>query len=82
MGEPINEVTYNAAVAACEKGGAWQRAIGVLTQMRADGLTPGVRAYTAAISSCASAGEAPMALEARCRRDDSVSHQHLVSSPL
>ena len=38
-------MTYNSAIAACEKGGEWKRALNVLSQMRADGIAPGVK-YT------------------------------------
>ena len=48
-------MTYNSAIAACEKGGEWKRALNVLSQMRADGIAPGVKAYTAAIAACARA---------------------------
>ena len=50
----MNEVSYNAAISACEKGQQWQRALGLLAAMPAAGVVANVVSYNAAISACES----------------------------
>lgn len=47
---------YNSALHACEKGGQPGRAIALLDQMEAEGISPDVRSYTAAIGACGKTG--------------------------
>lgn len=47
---------YNSALHACEKGGQAGRAIALLDQMEAEGISPDVRSYTAAIGACGKTG--------------------------
>jgi pentatricopeptide repeat protein len=43
---------YSAAINACEKGGLWQHALGLLAVMQQSCLGPDVVTYSAAISAC------------------------------
>ena len=34
-----NTITYNAAISACEKGGQWEEALGLLREMGSKGIS-------------------------------------------
>ena len=46
------QVSYSAAISACEKGHEWQRALQLLEEMATAGVAPNVYSYSAAISAC------------------------------
>ena len=48
-----NVITYFAAISACEKGGEWQQALGLLAVTQTADLVPNIITYNAAISACA-----------------------------
>ncbi|CAE8586890.1 unnamed protein product [Polarella glacialis] len=52
-----NEVTYNAAISACEKSGQWQQALSLLSLMPEARVVPNEITYSAAISACEKAGQ-------------------------
>ena len=45
-------ITYAATISACEKGGQWQRALGLFEEFRSHGLQANVITYNATISAC------------------------------
>ena len=47
-----NEISYNATISACEKGGRWQQALMLLEAMQKVKVTPSEISYTATISAC------------------------------
>ena len=47
-----NEISYSAAISACEKGKQWEEALRLLQQMTCRALTPNEISYSAAISAC------------------------------
>ena len=47
-----NLVNYNAALAACEKAGAWREAQALLQRMRAAGTPPDRISFHTAIAAC------------------------------
>jgi len=47
---------YNALITACERNGAWQRAVALVLQMEEDGFRPDEKSYSAAISCCGNCG--------------------------
>ena len=49
---PRDTVTYNAAISACEKGGQWQTALDLLTEMERKSIPRNTITYNAAISAC------------------------------
>ena len=49
---PRNEISYNAAISACEKGKQWEEALRLLQQMTCRTLTPDEISYNAAINAC------------------------------
>ncbi|CAE8624273.1 unnamed protein product [Polarella glacialis] len=51
-----NEISYNAAISACEKGGQWLGALTLLQQMRDARLTAISQARSTVISACSRAG--------------------------
>ena len=58
-----NEVTYNAAISACEKGGRqWQKALALLAEMPSAEALPNEISYNAAISASEKSGEWQWAL--------------------
>jgi pentatricopeptide repeat protein len=44
--------TYSCLLAAYRRGLLWNRSITTLSEMRASGLAPGLRAYTTAMQTC------------------------------
>ena len=50
-------ISYNAAISACEKGGQWQQALSLLSEMQDAGVTRNVISYNAAISACEKGGQ-------------------------
>ena len=51
-----NTITYNAAISACAKGGQWEEALGLLSEMASKGVERNIITYSAAISACEEAG--------------------------
>ena len=49
---PPNEISYSAAISACEKGKQWEEALRLLQQTTCRALTPDKISYSAAISAC------------------------------
>jgi pentatricopeptide repeat protein len=49
-------ITYNAALAACERAGEWETALQLLLRMSGDGVPRDADTYGIAISACARAG--------------------------
>ena len=47
-----DEISYSAAISACEKGKQWEEALRLLQQMTCRALTPNEISYNAAISAC------------------------------
>ena len=45
-------VSYSAGISACEKGGQWQRALALLSEIWEAKLEPNVISYSAGISAC------------------------------
>ena len=56
-------LTFNAALSACAKTGAWEEALALLEEMRARRLSPELVSFNAAISACARAGRWGQALK-------------------
>ncbi|CAK0795997.1 unnamed protein product [Prorocentrum cordatum] len=62
-------IVYNAAISACEKGEQWQRALGLLSEMREADLQPNVISATtlrSARARRASSGSGLWCFSARC----------------
>ncbi|CAE8656581.1 unnamed protein product [Polarella glacialis] len=57
-----NEITYNAAISACEKGGQWQVALNLLSLVPEARVVPDKISYNAAISACEKGGQWQLAL--------------------
>ncbi|CAK0894342.1 unnamed protein product, partial [Prorocentrum cordatum] len=55
-------VSYNAGISACEKGGQWQRALSLLSEMWQAKLEPNVISYNAGISAWEEGGQWQRAL--------------------
>ena len=51
-GVPPNLINYNLAVRALGKGGDWERATGLLEDMKKAGVSPDDRTFNAAIEVC------------------------------
>lgn len=50
------QVSYNAAIDACARGGLWQRALDLLSEMPTVGLEPSVVSYNVALDACGREG--------------------------
>ncbi|CAN0564514.1 unnamed protein product, partial [Ectocarpus sp. 12 AP-2014] len=48
-GVPPNAINYNQAIRALGKGGDWERATGLLEEMKEAGVSPDERTFNAAI---------------------------------
>ncbi|CAE8639941.1 unnamed protein product [Polarella glacialis] len=57
-----NEVSYSAAISACEKVGRWQLALKLLDTMPQISIVPNAVSFNAAISACEKGGQWEMAL--------------------
>ena len=55
-------ITYSSVINACAKGGEWQRALGLLDEMRSRGLVPDEITYNSVINACAKGDESQRAL--------------------
>lgn len=55
--------SFNTAIAACGRGGHWQKAMDLLAGMTLEGIKPNVFTYNAAIGVCATAGQYRIGLE-------------------
>lgn len=53
--------TYNSLAKVLGSCGEWERAMGLLSDMRQRGLTPDVVSYTALISACEKSGQVMVA---------------------
>ncbi|CAE8589698.1 unnamed protein product [Polarella glacialis] len=58
-----NEISYNAAISACEKGGQWQLALNLLSRMPEARVVPNEISYNAAIGACSKGGQWELALD-------------------
>jgi pentatricopeptide repeat domain-containing protein 1 len=58
-----NVRSYTAAIDACSKGGQWQKALKLLTEMQLQGITPNEKTFTAAIDACSKGGQWQQAFE-------------------
>ncbi|CAE8584132.1 unnamed protein product, partial [Polarella glacialis] len=47
-----NEVSFGAAISACEAGRMWQLALGLLSEMRATGARPDIMSCGSALRTC------------------------------
>ena len=56
-----DEITYNAAISACEKSGQWQLALNLLSLMPKAEVLPSEITFNAAISACEKAGHGQLA---------------------
>ena len=56
-------LVFNASISACEKGGEWQMALYLLSQMPEAGVVPDQISFHAGISACEKGGEWQMALQ-------------------
>ena len=54
QGLQANVIPYSATINACGKGRQWQRALGLVDKMRADGLQPAVITFRATSGACSS----------------------------
>ena len=54
---PPNVISNNSAISACEPGGHWQHALGMLLRMQHNDVLPDVVNYSSAISACARGGQ-------------------------
>ena len=57
-----NDVSFNAAISACEKCGEWQMALRLLSKMFAAAIFPTVISFNASISACDKSSQWQMAL--------------------
>ncbi|CAE7286311.1 unnamed protein product [Symbiodinium pilosum] len=57
-----DEISFNAGISACEKGGEWQMALCLLSQMPAARVIADEISFSAGISACEKGGEWQMAL--------------------
>jgi len=48
---------YTVAMRLCNKGGLWERALGLMAEMRAAGVAPNVITYNALIRACGKSGK-------------------------
>lgn len=49
-------VSYSTAIMACSRAGNWERALGLLGEMRSEGLAPNSTTFTAAMAACRKSG--------------------------
>ncbi|CAK0805438.1 unnamed protein product, partial [Prorocentrum cordatum] len=56
------QLSYNAGVSACEKGGQWQRASALLSEICEAMLEPNVISYSAGVCACEKGGQWQRAL--------------------
>ncbi|CAE8656583.1 unnamed protein product [Polarella glacialis] len=80
-----NEITYNAAISACEKVGQWQRALSLLGSMPEARTSPDEISFSASISACGPGGQWQSALDVLRKMleqqvmPDEVSYNALIS---
>lgn len=55
-GPSLDLACYSSAIHACECGGQWKRALGLLAELRAEGLTPDHACYTSAVQAVCGCG--------------------------
>ncbi|CAM9907137.1 unnamed protein product, partial [Ascophyllum nodosum] len=58
-----NVVTYSAAINACARQKRWREALGLLYEMRRDGIKPNDYSYSAAMWACVNADQGKRALQ-------------------
>jgi len=56
-------ISYSATISACEKGGKWEKALELLSEMENRNVQPDVISYSATISACEKGGKRDKALE-------------------
>jgi pentatricopeptide repeat protein len=49
-------MTFTSAISACAKGGKWEEAVGLLTDLELRGIMPNVHSFNAAIAACGKSG--------------------------
>ena len=52
----LDTITFSAAISACAKGGQWEEALGLLSEMASEGVLLDTITYSAAILACEEAG--------------------------
>ena len=52
-----NTITYNAAIQACQRGGAWQEAVHLAQQMQAQRIPRDTITFNSLIRACEGAGQ-------------------------
>ena len=52
-----NVISFSAAICACEKRGQWERALSMLDEMRATGVTSNVISFNTATCACEKGGQ-------------------------
>jgi pentatricopeptide repeat domain-containing protein 1 len=62
--KPVDIITYNATITACEKGGQWERALELFEEVKKHPrMEPDLYTYSATISACEKGGQRERALE-------------------
>jgi pentatricopeptide repeat domain-containing protein 1 len=56
-------VTLSAAISVCEKGGQWERALGLFESMKGRGLQPNITTLNAAIEAVDAASQYQSAMD-------------------
>ena len=62
---PRNTISYNAAIQACARGGAWQHALTLFDRMAAAGVQRDRVTYNSVVRACEKAGEYKLAFDLR-----------------
>ena len=73
-------VTYNAAIAACERGGQWARVLELLSEMPDRGVPPDVVTYSVAISACENCGQWQPAQKLKMHESSAYRDSHVAGN--
>ena len=60
---PRNTITYNAAIQACDRGGAWQHALSLYEKMEPAGVPRDQITHNAVVRACENSGQWDLAHE-------------------